>query len=154
MPVMLIRQAAEFCVCEVRVRDGLNTRFGTRKSAHGSDRFLSEKTPLRPQENAWRATMRYRSEAAWTTRRAPHTTLRTRRRRQPACARAGLVIAVQRYVETSGETQARAGKRLGLTQPRLSDLLRGRIEKFSLDALVNMLARVGKQVEVKVKKAA
>lgn len=69
-------------------------------------------------------------------------------------ARAELMIAVQRYVETSGETQARAGKRLGLTQPRLSDLLRGRIEKFSLDALVNMLARVGKQVEMRVKEVA
>ena len=70
--------------------------------------------------------------------------------------RAELIIAVQRYVEVeaSGETQAQAAKHLGLTQPRLNDLLRGRIEKFSLDALVNMLARVGKQVAVKVKKAA
>ena len=65
--------------------------------------------------------------------------------------RAELIIAVQRYVEASGETQAQAAKHLGLTQPRLNDLLRGRIEKFSLDALVNMLARAGKQVTVKVK---
>ncbi|HYA39288.1 MAG TPA: XRE family transcriptional regulator [Candidatus Methylomirabilis sp.] len=68
--------------------------------------------------------------------------------------RAELMIAVQRYVETRGETQSQAAKRLGITQPRLNDLLRGRIEKFSLDALVNMLARVGRQVDVKVKKAA
>lgn len=51
-------------------------------------------------------------------------------------------------------TQVQAAKHLGLTQPRLNDLLRGRIEKFSLDALVNMLARVGRHVAVKVKKAA
>lgn len=68
--------------------------------------------------------------------------------------RAELMIATQRYVEASGETQAQAAKRLGLTQPRLNDLLRGRIEKFSLDVLVRMLARVGKQVPVKVKRAA
>lgn len=42
----------------------------------------------------------------------------------------------------------------GLTQSRLNDLLRGRIDKFSLYALVNMLARAGKQVSVKVRKAA
>ena len=69
-------------------------------------------------------------------------------------ARAELMIVVQRYVETSDTTQARAAKQLGITQPRLNDLLRGRIEKFSLDALVNMLARVGRQVALKVKKAA
>jgi predicted XRE-type DNA-binding protein len=68
--------------------------------------------------------------------------------------RADLMIAVQRYVEASGETQSHAAKQLGITQPRLNDLLRGRIDKFSLDALVNMLARVGRQVTVKVKKAA
>lgn len=68
--------------------------------------------------------------------------------------RADLMIAVQRHVAASGLTQARAAKELGLTQPRLNDLLRGRIDKFSLDALVNMLARAGKQVSVKVRKAA
>ena len=68
--------------------------------------------------------------------------------------RAELMIAVQRYVETSGETQTQAAKHLGITQPRLNDLLRGRIEKFSVDALVNMLARVGRRVAVKIKNAA
>lgn len=68
--------------------------------------------------------------------------------------RADLMIAVQRHVAASGLTQAQAAKELGLTQPRLNDLLRGRIDKFSLDALVNMLARAGKQVSVKVRKAA
>ena len=68
--------------------------------------------------------------------------------------RTDLMIAVQRHVAASGLTQAQAAKKLGLTQPRLNDLLRARIDKFSLDALVNMLARAGKQVSVKVRKAA
>jgi predicted XRE-type DNA-binding protein len=53
-----------------------------------------------------------------------------------------------------GMTQREAAKLFGITQPRLNDLLRGRIEKFSLDALVNMLSHAGKRVELKVKKAA
>lgn len=68
--------------------------------------------------------------------------------------RAELMIEVQRYVKQSKLTQTEAAKRLGVTQPRLNDLVRGKIDKFSLDALVNMLGRVGRQVTVKVKKAA
>ena len=47
-----------------------------------------------------------------------------------------------------------AAKRLGLTQPRLNDLLRGRIDKFSVDALVNIVAHAGKRVAVTVRRAA
>ena len=68
--------------------------------------------------------------------------------------RAALMIEVQRYVNASGLTQLQAAKRLGITQPRLNDLLRGKIDKFSVDALVNMLAKAGKRVSVKVRKAA
>ncbi|OFZ99840.1 MAG: hypothetical protein A3H35_00395 [Betaproteobacteria bacterium RIFCSPLOWO2_02_FULL_62_17] len=53
-----------------------------------------------------------------------------------------------------GATQREAAKRFGITQPRLNDLLRGRIDKFSLDALVNMLGNAGMRVELRVKKAA
>lgn len=53
-----------------------------------------------------------------------------------------------------GMSQREAAKRFGVTQPRLNDLLRGKIDKFSLDALVNMLARAGLRVELRVKKAA
>ncbi len=53
-----------------------------------------------------------------------------------------------------GATQRDAAKRFGITQPRLNDLLRGRIDKFSLDALVNMLGNAGMRVELRVKKAA
>ena len=53
-----------------------------------------------------------------------------------------------------GASQREACKRFGITQPRLNDVLRGRIDKFSLDALVNMLAQAGMRVELRVKKAA
>ncbi len=49
-------------------------------------------------------------------------------------------------------TQAQAAKLFGVTQPRLNDVLRGRIEKFSLDALVNMLAKGGRYVAMRVGK--
>ena len=68
--------------------------------------------------------------------------------------RAALMIEVQRYVNEGGLTQIQAAKRLGITQPRLNDLLRGKIDKFSVDALINMLAKAGKRVRVKVGKAA
>jgi predicted XRE-type DNA-binding protein len=53
-----------------------------------------------------------------------------------------------------GASQREAAKRFGITQPRLNDVLRGRIDKFSLDALVNMLAHAGMRVELRVKRAA
>lgn len=53
-----------------------------------------------------------------------------------------------------GVTQAQAARRLGVTQPRLNELLRGKLHKFSLDALVNMLAAAGMRVELRVKRAA
>lgn len=52
------------------------------------------------------------------------------------------------------DTREAAAKRLGITQPRLNDLLRGRIDKFSVDALVIMLTRVGKRVTLRIRKAA
>ena len=54
----------------------------------------------------------------------------------------------------NGLTQAQAAKRLGVSQPRVNDLLRGKIDKFSLDALVIMLNKAGMHVEMRVKKAA
>ena len=51
-------------------------------------------------------------------------------------------------------TQQQAAKTLGISQPRLNALLKGKIADFSLDALVNMLARAGMQVKMTVRKAA
>ncbi len=68
--------------------------------------------------------------------------------------RSELMARIERFVASSGLTQRGAAKRLGITQPRLSDLLRGKIDKFSLDALVNMLGSAGMRVSVTVKRAA
>jgi len=64
--------------------------------------------------------------------------------------RSNLVIAVREMVETWKVTQAEAAKRLGITQPRMNDLMRGRIDKFSLDALMKLAVQAGLSVHVKV----
>jgi predicted XRE-type DNA-binding protein len=64
--------------------------------------------------------------------------------------RSELMIAIRQVVEGWGVVQAEAAKRLGLTQPRLNDLLRGRIGKFSLDALVGIAGRGGIGVRMRV----
>ena len=68
--------------------------------------------------------------------------------------RSELMTRVEQFVKRSGVTQTEAARAIGITQPRLNDLLRGKIDKFSLDALVNMLGRAGMRVELRVKKAA
>ena len=65
-------------------------------------------------------------------------------------ARSELMFAIEQTVKPWKVTQAAAAKRLGLTQPRLNDLLRGRIDKFSLDALMNIAAAAGLTVKVEV----
>jgi predicted XRE-type DNA-binding protein len=73
---------------------------------------------------------------------------------QNLALRSELMTRVERFVKRGGMTQTEAARSLGVTQPRLNDLLRGKIDKFSLDALVNMLARAGMRVELRVRKAA
>ena len=68
--------------------------------------------------------------------------------------RSDLMTRIERYVAASGLSQKDAAVQLGVTQPRLNDLLKGKIEKFSIDALVNMLGHAGMRVGVTVKKAA
>ena len=65
-------------------------------------------------------------------------------------ARSELMNAIREAVEAWGLTQTAAAKRLGLTQPRMNDLLRGRINKFSLDALINMASQAGFAVRLEV----
>lgn len=50
-------------------------------------------------------------------------------------------------------TQAEAAKHCGITQPRINDMLRGRISRFSLDALVNIAAALGQEVHIELKAA-
>ena len=67
--------------------------------------------------------------------------------------RSRLMLEVDRFVEESGLTQREAAKKLGINQPRLNDLLKGKIQKFSIDALVKMLSRIGVHVDVNVRAA-
>ncbi|AMR77289.1 helix-turn-helix domain-containing protein [Cupriavidus nantongensis] len=69
-------------------------------------------------------------------------------------ARASLMIAIAERIKAEGLTQAEAAKRLGVTQPRVSDLMRGKIDLFSLDMLVNMLAQAGLRVDISVHEGA
>jgi predicted XRE-type DNA-binding protein len=65
--------------------------------------------------------------------------------------RADLLIQVQRVIASKGLKQAEAARVLQVTQPRVSDLLRGRIDLFSTDALIDMLARLGVGVRLVVR---
>ncbi len=62
-----------------------------------------------------------------------------------------LMHHIRARVEKQGLTQAKAAALYGVTQPRMSDSLRGKIDLFSLDMLVSMIARSGQTVELKVK---
>lgn len=64
--------------------------------------------------------------------------------------RADLMIQVQKIITSRRLKQKTAAKILRVTQPRVSDLLRGRIDLFSTDALIDMLARLGARVHVRV----
>ena len=68
--------------------------------------------------------------------------------------RSALMIALKRHLARTDLTQAQIAKMFGVTQPRVSDLLRGKIEVFGLDALVNMAAAAGLKVQLSVRKAA
>lgn len=60
--------------------------------------------------------------------------------------RAELMSALYRLVKRRRLTQAQAAKLLGVSQPRVSDLMRGQFHRFSIDALVEMLAKAGVKV--------
>jgi predicted XRE-type DNA-binding protein len=68
--------------------------------------------------------------------------------------RADLMIQVKALIEERGLTQKRAAQLLGVSQPRISDLVRGRIDLFSIDTLVEMLTHLGVAVTVKTKRRA
>jgi predicted XRE-type DNA-binding protein len=68
--------------------------------------------------------------------------------------RSTLMMALEEHIQAQGWTQAEAARRLSVTQPRVSDLLRGKIHLFGLDTLVNMVVAAGLHVEMHVAKAA
>lgn len=68
--------------------------------------------------------------------------------------RSALMIVIKEHIKAKGWTQAEAAERLGVTQPRVSDLMRGKIDLFGLDTLVNMATAVGLKVQMRVREAA
>ena len=66
--------------------------------------------------------------------------------------RADLMIELSKVIKARRLTQARAAKLFGVTQPRVSDLVRGKIDRFSVDTLVAMLGQAGLHVALSVKR--
>ena len=65
-----------------------------------------------------------------------------------------LMMALKKHMACTGMSQAQAAKLFGVTQPRVSDLVRGKISLFTLDALVNMATAAGLHIEMRVLDAA
>jgi len=68
--------------------------------------------------------------------------------------RSDLMMKIEKIIKKNRWTQAEAAKRCGVTQPRINDLLRGRIARFSLDALVNIASALGRKVRLRLEDAA
>lgn len=68
--------------------------------------------------------------------------------------RSAMMMALTGHIARQGWTQKEAARRLGVTQPRISDLMRGKINLFGLDMLVNMAVAAGLHVELRIAKAA
>jgi predicted XRE-type DNA-binding protein len=68
--------------------------------------------------------------------------------------RSTLIMALKDHIARTGLSQSEAAKLLGVTQPRISDLMRGKIELFGLDTLVNMIGAAGLHVEMRISDAA
>jgi len=78
----------------------------------------------------------------------------TRRTAASLRARSELMVELSELIRRSGLTQRQAAAKFGVTQPRISDLMRGRIDLFSLDMLVDMAAAAGLKPRITVKRAA
>lgn len=65
-----------------------------------------------------------------------------------------LMMALREYIDSQSMSQNEVARLLGVTQPRVSDLMRGKVDLFSLDTLVNMLTAAGMQVHMKIDPAA
>ena len=68
--------------------------------------------------------------------------------------RSKLMRELEKLIRDSGLTQSEAAELLGIQQSRVSDLVRGKIDRFSIDTLVKLLAKAGRDVEIRVKRRA
>ncbi len=64
--------------------------------------------------------------------------------------RSALMIILTEHIQRAGMTQKQAAETLGVTQPRISDLMRGKIDVFSIDTLIAMLSRAGVKTTIRV----
>jgi predicted XRE-type DNA-binding protein len=62
--------------------------------------------------------------------------------------RSDLMIRVSKVIDDRGLTQSQAARLFGVTQPRISDLVRGKIDRFSIDTLIAMLGHAGVRVQI------
>jgi predicted XRE-type DNA-binding protein len=68
--------------------------------------------------------------------------------------RSSPMASLKQHIKEQGWSQAEAAAALGVTQPRVSDLMRGKISLFGIDAHISLLSAAGLRVEVQVRKAA
>ena len=68
--------------------------------------------------------------------------------------RSALMMALDRHIQSRGWTQAEAAAELGVTQPRISDVMCGKIGRFGLDKLVTMVSAAGLHIHVQIDEAA
>jgi predicted XRE-type DNA-binding protein len=68
--------------------------------------------------------------------------------------RSELMLALKEHIARAGLSQSQAAKLFGVTQPRISDLMRGKMSLFGLDSLVNMAAAAGLYIEMRMREAA
>ena len=69
-------------------------------------------------------------------------------------ARAAIMMRIEKVVRRWEVPQSEAARRLGITQPRVNDLIRGRVDKFSLDSLFDLAAHAGLKVSLAIRRAA
>ncbi|HER34506.1 MAG TPA: XRE family transcriptional regulator [Halothiobacillaceae bacterium] len=85
-----------------------------------------------------------RVENVWTVIEDTHAQAENMR------LRSSLMMALEDHIQRAGMTQAEAARVLGVTQPRLADLMRGKIDLFDLDALVSMAATAGLRIRLSI----
>ena len=68
--------------------------------------------------------------------------------------RSMLMVEIKKHIQDENLTQKQAAKKFGVSQPRISDLVRGKIALFSVDTLISMLTHAGLKVDVKVRRSA
>jgi predicted XRE-type DNA-binding protein len=68
--------------------------------------------------------------------------------------RSAMMMALKSHIKRQGLSQAEAAALLGVTQPRISDLMRGKIDLFGLDTLVNLVTAAGMHIDLKIRDAA